>query len=417
MRIFTAITLLIALGSAFVCIKKDLDEITAKIGRIEAKLSESPSIEDAEWETVQNARRSVVRIIGGESEGSGFAIKEGGFIITNYHVIQFEPSPKVILPDNTFQIGNVIMVDRAADLAVIKIAKNLEPISLADSDALKLTDDLIAVGFPLGGAIMGDASLCKGVFSGKRTLDGADVEYIQTDMTFVEGMSGGPMINSDGEAVGIVTSGVYSGGIGFAVSADTMRDRWIEINSFEDYAHDIQRFQFRPNESPLEAVRAFYNYLKIRKLEKAFELLSQNFVQGYSFEHWQRGYQPLLDTTVISIYRDFVIKNRIKIKLATKDLVGEEIIYKYFEGYWDVRKIDGKWLLWDPEIRQVFEPDNDWFDPRVDLMKEIDAFADTHERFNELSPTIMKLREDSANNSLTMQELYDLAIEFQGHIT
>jgi hypothetical protein len=115
------------------------------------------------------------------------------------------------------------------------------------------------------------------------------------------------------------------------------------------------------DKNALEAVRAFYNYLKARKLEKAFELLSDNFVKGYSFEHWAKGYQPLLDTSIIMIKPDEKIANRVNVKLATKDFVDDEIVYKLFEGYWDVRQINGKWLLWDPRIRRVRDPDYDWF--------------------------------------------------------
>lgn len=55
------------------------------------------------------------------------------------------------------------------------------------------------------------------------------------------------------------------------------------------------------------------------------------------------------------------MKDRINIKLSTKDLVEGEIVYKYFEGYWDAQKVDGTWLLWDPEIKEVEEPNGGWF--------------------------------------------------------
>ena len=86
-----------------------------------------------------------------------------------------------------------------------------------------------------------------------------------------------------------------------------------------------------------------------------------NFKEGHGFDYWKQGYQSLLDTTVIKIEEDKDKKDRINVKLATKDMVDDEIVYKYFEGYWDVRNINGKWRLWDPEIKEVNDPDYLWF--------------------------------------------------------
>ena len=75
----------------------------------------------------------------------------------------------------------------------------------------------------------------------------------------------------------------------------------------------MQKTVFEPNKNALEAVRAFYNYIKARRLEKAFELLSDNFVRGYSFEQWARGYRPVLDTNIVIIKPDPKIINRMKL--------------------------------------------------------------------------------------------------------
>ncbi|MDP3726778.1 MAG: hypothetical protein Q8Q96_00500, partial [bacterium] len=109
------------------------------------------------------------------------------------------------------------------------------------------------------------------------------------------------------------------------------------------------------------AVATFYNYLKVRKLEKAFEILSDNIKKGHGLDYWKQGYQPILDTTVIKIDEDKVKKDRVKIKLSTKDMVDDEIVYKYFEGYWDVKNINGKWRLWEAKIKEVKNPDFLWF--------------------------------------------------------
>jgi len=149
--------------------------------------------------------------------------------------------------------------------------------------------------------------------------------------------------------------------MGMAISADSIREKWKKMVESKDSLKDVQKIEFQPNKSPLEAVRAFYNYLKARKLEKAFALLSDHFVRGYTFERWAKGYAPLLDTSVLEIKPDKQLKNRIHVKLSTKDLVDGEVTYKFFEGHWDVRKVDGKWLLWEPRIKEVKDPNDKWF--------------------------------------------------------
>ena len=129
----------------------------------------------------------------------------------------------------------------------------------------------------------------------------------------------------------------------------------------DDSLKDIKKITFDDTESADFAVATFYNYLKVRKLEKAFDLLSDNFKEGHGFDYWKQGYESLLDTTVIKIEEDKDKKDRVKIKLSTKDMVDDEIVYKYFEGFWDVKNIDGKWRLWDPEIKEVENPDFLWF--------------------------------------------------------
>ncbi|MBI2611752.1 trypsin-like peptidase domain-containing protein [Candidatus Gottesmanbacteria bacterium] len=333
--------------------------INKRLDKIENKLGGTKKITCNEKDTIERVRQSVVRIIGGESEGSGFAIKENGLILTNFHVIQFEPSPKVVLPDNTFQTAEIIMADKNSDLAIIKIKRDLPVISWGEPSELDPAEELLAIGFPLGGILKGEASVNKGSLSGRRRSKDVGVEYLQTDTTLTQGVSGGPMTNICGEVVAINTAGLS--GLGLGISADSIKQKWLEMATAKDSLKDVHKITFEPDKSPLEAVRAFYNYLKARKLEKAFELLSDNFKKGYSFDNWKKGYEPLLDTTVIKIDDDKENENRVNIKLSTKDMVSDEIVYKYFEGYWDVKSADGKWLLWDPEIKEVIKPDFFWF--------------------------------------------------------
>jgi S1-C subfamily serine protease len=239
---------------------------------------------------MERVRRSVVRIVGGEGEGSGFAFKKGGFILTNFHVIASESTPKVILPDNTFETGEIIMADKDADLAVIKIKRNLPALSFAYVSGMSPAEEILAIGYPFGGNLPGESTVVRGVFSRRINNKKDGMQYLQTDITMVSGISGGPMVNICGEVVGINTSGLLLGGMGIAISTDSIKEKCRQMSTSRDPLKDVQKTVFEPNKNALEAVRCFYNYLKARSLEKAFELLSDNFVMGYSFEYWARGY-------------------------------------------------------------------------------------------------------------------------------
>ena len=408
MKIITRLILVVSIACAFVYLGHEISELSARIQRIEDKLDGPDRIACSKREALEKARRSTVRIVGGEAEGSGFAFLPGGFILTNFHVIELESSPKVIMTDCTFETGEVIMADKDADLAVIKIKKDIPMLKLAQNRDLQPADELIAIGYPLGGSLPGESSIIKGAFSRLVKDKEAGVLYIQTDMTMISGMSGGPMINTYGEVVGINTAGLLSGGMGIAVSSDSIIEKYDAMAISENPLKDVKEMLFIPDRSPLEAVRAFYNYLKVRRLEKAYGLLSDNFLKGGSFENWSIGYRPLLDTTVVYIKLDKKVKDRIRVKLSTKDFTEDEIVYKYFEGYWDVRNIDGKWILWHPRIRRVKNPAKDWFFDQ-DFLKEFREFEKTHKDLRKYGALMYEISQEPGYGELGMQELYGMA--------
>ncbi len=336
------------------------DDLSKRLENIENKLGGSSKITCNEADSIKKARRSVVRVVGGEAEGSGFALNFiQNTIITNFHVIEFEPSPKVIFPDNTFATATIMMADKDADIAVLKIDKVLPKLSLGSSNDLTSPSSVLALGYPLGGQLIGETSVVKGSYSAQRIAKDIDVSYIQTDATYNGGMSGGPMIDECGAVVGMTTAG--TGGLGLGISIESLKDKIIQMKLASDPVHDIVRIDFQPNKSPLDAVSSFYNYLKIRKLESAFALLSDNFLKGGSFAQWKKGYQSLLDTTVIKIVADETKENVVNVKLSTKNMIDDEIVYKYFEGSWEVKEVNGNLTLWQPKIREVEDPSPIWF--------------------------------------------------------
>lgn len=113
-------------------------------------------------------------------------------------------------------------------------------------------------------------------------------------------------------------------------------------------------------------------------------------------------------TTIVYIRPDKKVINRINIKLSTKDLVDDEIVYKYFEGYWDVRQINETWLLWKPRIREVEDPEEEWFVDQ-DIKKQMEELVKTHQDYKKYLPEMYKISQEPGNDQLSMQELYDKA--------
>lgn len=334
-----------------------VENLTKKVYSLEKQLEiKNVAVCDAK-DSIKRVRGSIVRIIGGEGEGSGFAIDDEGTILTNFHVIEYEPSPKVVLPDNTFETADIILTDKKADLAILKIERDLPVLELGDSDILEQADELFVMGFPFGHELQGELSVKKGILAGKRYFD--DMQYLQIDNEINQGLSGGPMTNSCGEVVGVNTLG--TSGSGLAISSNSLKKKWeVMKTSGKDPLEGVSKLDIKPNENSLLTVQAFYNYIKLRKLENAFKLLGDSR-KNFKFENWKKGYMTNMDTSVIAIKEDEKDKNEILIKLQTIDLLEGAIVLRYYEGSWMVKEVDGQLLLIEPDIKEVKEPDWDWF--------------------------------------------------------
>jgi serine protease Do len=164
-------------------------------------------------------------------QGSGVIIREDGYILTNRHVVEDAERIQVRLQDGHTYRGNVRGVDAASDVAVIKIeAKGLPVARLADSSRTRVGEFAIAVGAPFGL----DYSVTYGHVSAKGRSNiimpyegGAlmDQDFIQTDASINPGNSGGPLVNLEGEVIGINTliRGMRTG-IGFAIPSSLARE-------------------------------------------------------------------------------------------------------------------------------------------------------------------------------------------------
>jgi len=154
------------------------------------------------------------------SLGSGFIISEDGYIVTNNHVIKDADQIKVILHDNKEYEATVVGTDPMTDLALIKIdAKNLMALKFGSSSKAEVGSWVVAIGSPFGL----EQTVTAGIVSAKGRIIGSGPydDFIQTDASINPGNSGGPLLNLDGEVIGINTAITRSGqGIGFAIPSD-----------------------------------------------------------------------------------------------------------------------------------------------------------------------------------------------------
>jgi len=166
-----------------------------------------------------------LRPVPGEGAGTGFVISSDGAIVTNNHVVAGAQTIEVVFADDRKMPARVLGRDPTTDLAVMKVdASDLPVATLGDSAALKVGDDVIAIGNAL--ALEGGPTVTRGIVSAEdRSItaeSGTRLEHvIQTDTAINPGNSGGPLVNSAGEVVGINTAVAGDAqNIGFAVAID-----------------------------------------------------------------------------------------------------------------------------------------------------------------------------------------------------
>jgi S1-C subfamily serine protease len=170
------------------------------------------------------------------SLGSGFVIDKDGHIITNYHVVEDAQSVDVSFSNQETMQARILGVDPSTDIAVLKVdarSRALTPLKLGDSDSVKVGDSVVAIGNPFGL----ERSITAGIVSALQRQIVAPNRFsaidhvIQTDAPINHGNSGGPLLNAQGQVIG-VNAQIETGdtgeqgnvGIGFAIPIDTVKD-------------------------------------------------------------------------------------------------------------------------------------------------------------------------------------------------
>ena len=194
--------------------------------------------------------------------GSGVIVDAKGIILTNYHVVEGADEVMVELSDGKQFRAADVKADEPSDLAVLRIKTEhgLSAATLGDSDKLEIGDWVIAIGHPFDL----DLTVSSGIISGKARVlpSGRRVEFLQTDAAINPGNSGGPLVNLDGEVVGINTA-IASGapdasgrggcqGVGFAVPANLAK--WVAKQLIEKGS--VQRAYLGVRIEEIRAVQA-----------------------------------------------------------------------------------------------------------------------------------------------------------------
>jgi len=164
------------------------------------KLVKSAPKADSPQAAIDHARLSVLTVFAGPGHGSGFIISQDGYVLTNQHVVgEARNVTAKTLTGRELQ-AEVVRIDRIRDVALLKLEQDqYQPLVLGDSSAVRPGENVYAIGSPKTEDL--GQSVTAGVVSGFRSMD--DQRFIQSDVTVNAGNSGGPLLSTEGIAIGI----------------------------------------------------------------------------------------------------------------------------------------------------------------------------------------------------------------------
>lgn len=326
--------------------------LNERLANVEERFGGTSKLKCSEQEVRDLMQERVVRVIGAYGEGSGFPISEHE-ILTNFHVIEGETSPKIVFSDGTFESVKSIRGNELKDIAILTIERKLEPLSFygyfgnaAYPADTTFGEPVYTAGYPMGSSLEGEVTVVKGSYGGKRYYKYMDMNVVLTEATLSPGMSGGPLVNSCGQVIGVNVAGLA--GLSIFLEMNSVQ------NSALSYTEEAVAKIEIDTSTPKGAVEAFYTYIKVKDMEKAFEMFSSKRKATInSFEEWIKGYSQTLQVDLYSIEEDEKDPNLILVQIFSYDWVNGELVDKYFEGNWDVVEEDGQYKLDASNIKEI----------------------------------------------------------------
>lgn len=204
-------------------LEEELNSLGSQVGSIDKEISTlKTSISEDFSSIIEDSVKSVVTIRTDISQGTGFIIHEQGYVVTNAHIIKGASAATAITYDGKMHQVLLVGTDEAMDITLLKIEGDYTPLEFADSDDVQVGEKVIAIGNPLGLQF----SVSEGIVSAVHRRGINDIEaYIQTDAALNPGNSGGPLINKQGEVIGINNFKVGGGeNLGFALESNYIRE-------------------------------------------------------------------------------------------------------------------------------------------------------------------------------------------------
>ena len=212
------------------------------------------SASDAKGDLVRTiyaaASPSVASVRTGQGSGTGFLVDSNGTVVTNAHVVGQASTVQVRFNDKgAYHDAKVLSVDASTDLAAVKVdssaVQGIRPLELADSDKAQVGDSVVAIGYPLGLDRTATSGIVSGLERQIQSPNGFSIDkVIQTDAAVNPGNSGGPLLNANGQVIGVnsqiaTAAGGGDGnvGIAFAIPSNTVKQVLPELESGTQVKH------------------------------------------------------------------------------------------------------------------------------------------------------------------------------------
>ncbi len=202
------------LRSSIKTVEADLTSTSESLAELSAVSGDFSSI-------VEDAVHGVVSVLTDDGQGSGAIYSDDGYIVTNYHVVKTATDIDILFSNGARVDAVLIGADQVNDVALLRVGlSNLNELDFGNSNDVKIGQKVVALGNPLGLSF----TVTEGIVSAKdRVITSGAAGLIQTDVAVNPGNSGGPLLNTDGEVIGIVNAKLQGyEGLGFAIPSNVV---------------------------------------------------------------------------------------------------------------------------------------------------------------------------------------------------